>query len=50
MNKPFLEFCHPDFIKDFYQVDKEYVYQKASATRDVLNRVTGPSLGGTEGL
>lgn len=49
MNQPFLEFCHPDFIKDFYGVNKEYIYQKSPAIRSIMKRVTGVTLGGSEG-
>lgn len=28
LNRPKLEFNHPDFIKDFYSVDKHYEYPK----------------------
>lgn len=41
MNRPKLEFNHPDFIKDFYSVDKHYQYPKEQKVVNLITRASG---------
>lgn len=41
---PFLELLHPDFIKEFYAVDKHYDYPKPIEFTKPFVRLTGPIL------
>jgi hypothetical protein len=43
MNRPKLEFNHPDFIKDFYSVDKHYEYPKEQKVVSLITRSSGRS-------
>ena len=46
MNRPYIELCHVDFIKDFYSVDKHYDYPKIEAIMVPFKRLTGgPGIG-----
>lgn len=46
---PYLEFHHPDFIKDYYSVDKHYQYPKQKIVVDAFSRLTGRGLPFSEG-
>lgn len=43
MNRPKLELNHPDFIKDFYSVDKHYEYPKEQKVVNLITRASGRS-------
>lgn len=47
--EPLLEFYHPDFIKDFFSVDKHYDYPKEEKVLNFFTRVTGKGLIFSEG-
>lgn len=44
LNRPRLQFQHPDFIKDFYSVDKHYQYPKTESIVKVFSRIAGKGL------
>lgn len=44
MNKPYIEFFNPDFIKDFYSVDKHYQYPKMQPGIKFIARIAGKGL------
>jgi cytochrome P450 len=46
---PYLEFHHPDFIKDYYSVDKHYQYPKEKSVVNAFSRLTGHGLPFSEG-
>ena len=41
VNKPFIELCHIDFVRDFYSVDKHYDYPKIAAIGIPFKRLIG---------
>lgn len=49
LNKALIEFLHPDFIKDFYSVDKHYSYPKTTIALDFIKRISGIGLPFSEG-
>ncbi len=49
MNRPRIEIYNPDFIKDFYSVDKHYEYPKAERVVKIFSRIGGHGLPLSEG-
>lgn len=47
--KPKLEFIHPDFVKDFFSVDKHYDFPKEQKVIDIFTRAAGHGLPFSEG-
>ena len=48
-NKPRLQFHHPDFIKDFFAVDKQYEFPKSKSVVEVLAKIAGKGVIFSEG-
>lgn len=44
LNMPRLEIYHPDFIKEYYAVDKHYEYPKAKRVAEIFSRIGGYGL------
>ena len=44
LNRPRLQFHHPDFIKDYFSIDKHYDFNKAQNVVNVLEIISGRGL------
>lgn len=49
LSRPRIEINHPDFLKDFYAVDKHYEYPKSQRGIRLFSRVAGKGLVFSEG-
>lgn len=49
LNKPMIELCHPDFIKDFYAVDRHFSFPKNKKFIEFITKITGRGLPFSEG-
>lgn len=49
LNRPRLQFHHPDFIKEYYAVDKHYDFPKTRSVVSVFTKLAGNGLTFSEG-